>query len=201
VTESNDILAYLDETFPEPALVPMDPTLAAEANEWFDLAVFMHIKAIKTWAYGRSLGATKKRSDMPRYTENQPDKELLAFHQKSLDGFSAQDIETARKMIADAFDKMELRLKDHAYLVGSVHSIADIARLPQYVVLGTLGFDFKPYPAIKAWAKRQEKRPAYKAAIDDWMPKVPGWALRLAIKLRRAFVGLKSMRQHSQTQT
>jgi glutathione S-transferase len=201
VTESNDILAYLEKQFPEPALVPADPTLAAEANAWFDLAVSLHIKAIKTWVYGSSLGATKKRSDMQRYTEIQPDKELVAFHQKSLDGFSAQDIETARKMIADAFQKMELRLKDHAYLVGNTQSIADIAWLPQYVVLGTLGFDFKPYPAIVAWARRQEKRPTYKAAIGNWMPKLPGWALRIAIKLRRAFLGMKSACTPAQTQS
>jgi glutathione S-transferase len=201
VTESNDILAYLEDKFPEPALVPSDPALAAQADEWFDMAVSMHVKAIKTWVYGSTLGASKKRSDMRRYAEVQPDKELVTFHQKSLDGFSAQEIELARKMIAEAFDKMELRLKDHAFLVGEAQSTADIAWLPQYVVLGTLGFDFAPYPAVVAWAKRQEKRPAYKRAVRDWMPRVPGWVLRAAIKTKRAFDGLKAALLRHQPQS
>ncbi|OSP56201.1 glutathione S-transferase family protein [Pseudoruegeria sp. SK021] len=201
VTESDDILAYLEEQFPQPALVPADPILAAQADMWFDLAVSMHIRAIKTWVYGSMHGATKKKSDMEHYADVQPDKELVAFHRKSLEGFSNADVEAARKMIAEAFDKMELRLANHDYLVGDAQSIADIAWLPQYIVLGTIGFDFTPYPAVRAWAKRQEQRPSYKPAITNWMPRVPGWALRIAIKLKRAFAGLKSVGQHAQTKT
>lgn len=201
VTESDDILAYLEEKFPEPALVPSDPPLAAQADAWFDMAVSMHIKAIKTWVYGSTLGASKKQSDMSHYAEVQPVKELVTFHQKSLDGFSTAEVEAARKMIAEAFDKMELRLQEHSFLVGDAQSIADIAWLPQYVVLGTLGFDFRPYPAITAWARRQEKRPAYKPAIRDWMPKIPGWALRTVIKAKRAFDGLKASLRRRQHQT
>jgi glutathione S-transferase len=193
VTESNDILAYLEEQFPEPALVPRDPALAAQAKEWFDLAVSMHIKAIKTWVYGTTLGSSKKQSDMGHYAEVQPDKELITFHQKSLDGFSSAEVEAARKMIAEAFDKMELRLKDHAFLVGDSFSTADIAWLPQYVVLGMIGFDFSPYPAIVAWAQRLEKRPTYKRAIRDWMPKVPNWLMHTMIKAKRAFANLKNI--------
>ncbi|PLW78997.1 glutathione S-transferase family protein [Cohaesibacter celericrescens] len=200
VTESDDILAYLEEKFPEPALVPTDQTLAAEANKWFDLAVSMHIKAIKTWVYSSTVGATKRRSDMAHYAEVQPDKELVTFHQKSLDGFSKEEVEAAREMIVDAFRKMESRLEDHKYLVGDAQSIADIAWLPQYVVLDTLGFDFAPYPAIIAWAKRQERRPAYKAAISNWMPKIPGWALRAGIKIMRTFRKWTTARPHTHPQ-
>lgn len=191
VTESNDILHYLEETFSNPALLSSNPALATEANEWVDLAASLHMKAIKTWVYGSTGGASKKRSDMMHYAEIQPDKSLVAFHTHSLDGFSAEEIETARKMLADVFDRMEARLKDSDYLTGDAQSLADIAWLPQYVLLNMLGFDFRPYPGILAWAKRQEQRPSYQRAVADWMPKVPNWVVRTGAKLMRFYRKLK----------
>lgn len=175
-----------------PALIPADPAQAAEAREWVDLAVALHIKAIKTWVYGTTGGATKKRSEMGHYAEIQPDKELLAFHTKAVEGFSAAEIEAARKMLVEVCDRMELRLKDHSNLVGDTQSLTDIAWLPQYVLLTMLGFDFRSYPGIIAWAKLQKQRPSYQSAIAKWLPKVPGWALRTGLKFMKAFHGRKA---------
>ncbi len=185
VTESADILYYLEDKFPSPVLLSSDPALAEETKEWVDLASALHMKAIKTWVYGTTGGASKKRSDMAHYAEIQPDKSLVAFHAHSLDGFSAEEIEAARKMLADVFDRMETRLKDHDYLTGDAQSLADVAWLPQYVLLNMLGFDFRPYPGILAWAKRQEQRPSYQRAVSDWMPHVPNWVVRTGAKLMR----------------
>lgn len=192
VTESNDILYYLEEKFAEPPLLSSDPSLAAEAKDWIDLAVSLHVKAIKTWVYGSIGGATKKRSDMAQYAEIQPDKTLVAFHEKSLDGFTDKEIETARQMLVDVFQRMEIRLKDHAYLVGDTLSLADIAWLPQYVLFKMLGFDFSPYPVIAIWAARLEKRPSYTRAVAEWLPKVPGWIMRLGTKVMRQYRKLKA---------
>lgn len=187
VTESNDILHYLEERYPEPSLLSSDPALADEANEWVDLAAALHMKAIKTWVYGTTGGASKKRSDMKRYADIQPDKSLVVFHEHSLDGFSDDEVEAARKMLTDVFDRMEDRLKDHTFLVGAEQSLADIAWLPQYVLLSMLGFDFGPYPSILAWAQRQQNRPSYERAVAVWLPKVPGWVMRLGAKLMRFY--------------
>lgn len=192
VTESNDIMEYLEEKFPEPALMPADQAQGTEAREWVDLAVALHIKAIKTWVYGTTGGATKKRAEMGHYAEIQPDKELLAFHIKAVEGFSAAEIEAARRMLVEVCDQMEARLKDHSYLVGDTQSLADIAWMPQYVLLTMLGFDFSSYPGIIAWAKLQKQRPSYQPAIAKWLPKIPGWALRTGLKVMKAFRGLKA---------
>lgn len=191
VTESNDILEYLEEQFPEPPLVPADPALAAQSKEWVDLAVALHIKAVKTWVYGTTGGATKKRSAMAHYAEIQPDKKLVEFHTKAVGGFTPAEIETARVMLVEVCERMERRLKDHAHLVGEAQSLADIAWLPQYVLFDLLGFDFSPYPGIIAWAKLQKQRPSYKPAIAVWLPKIPGWALRSGLKIIQAFRRLK----------
>ncbi|MDQ2095158.1 glutathione S-transferase family protein [Rhodalgimonas zhirmunskyi] len=185
VTESNDILNYLEETFPEPALVPADPEQAAQTREWVDLAVALHVKAVKTWVYATTGGATKERSGMGHYAKIQPDAELVDFHQKALEGFTAEEIEAARKMLIEVFDRMEARLAKHDYLVGDAQSLADIAWFPQYVIFDMLGFDFRAYPAITGWANRQKARPSYGPAIGAWLPKMPGWLLRTGLKVRQ----------------
>ncbi|MCG3268531.1 glutathione S-transferase family protein [Yoonia sp. I 8.24] len=191
VTESADILYYLEEKFPEPPLLSSDPVRADEAREWLDLAAALHMKAIKTWVYGSTGGASKKRSDMKHYAEIQSDKSLVQFHEHSLDGFTDQEIEVARKMLADVFGRVEIRLKDHVFLVGDTQSLADVAWLPQYVLLNMLGFDFRPFPSVVEWAKRQQQRQAYEKAVASWMPKVPGWVMRLGVRLKRFYSKLK----------
>lgn len=83
--------------------------------------------------------------------------------------------------------RMESRLTDYDYLVGETQSLADIAWMPQYVLLDMLGFDFTPYPHTVVWAKRQQSRPSYNPAIGVWLPKVPAWVIRAGSKVRHHF--------------
>lgn len=170
VNESNDILFYIEEKFPEPPFIPDDPEQAASVKDWVNLAVQIHVKAIKTYTYATTGIKTKSRSEMERYQEIQPDKELVEFHQKSLEGFTKEEIETAMNMIREVFERMENRLKDHEYLVGETITLAEIAWVPQHVLFSRIGFDFSPYPNIDAWAKRLGSRPAFKTAILDRLP-------------------------------
>lgn len=171
VTESNDILFYIEEKFPLPPFLPDDPALAAGVRHWVDLAVKIHVKAIKTYTYATTGIKSKSQSDMDRYAEIQPDRELVEFHQKSLDGFSPEEIDTAMTMLRDVFGRMEERLRDHDVLVGDTLSLADIAWAPQHVLFTRIGFDFSPYPSISAWAQRLRERPAFKTAILDRLPR------------------------------
>ena len=170
VNESNDILFYIEEKFPEPPFIPKDPGQAASVRDWVNLAVQIHVKAIKTYIYATTGIKTKSRSDMERYAEIQPDKELVEFHQKSIEGFTKEEIDTAMTMIRDIFDRMEKGLGDHEYMIGETLTLADIAWAPQYVLFTRIGFDFSPYPNISAWAKRLSERPAFKTAILDRLP-------------------------------
>ena len=183
VTESADILVYLEEKFPQPPFTPERTQEQAAMKEWVDLASDLHMKAIKTYVYGSTGGSSKKRSDMKRYAEIEPDKALVAFHQKALDGIPKEEVAQAVEMLETVFSRMETRLRDHAYLVGDRISLADIAWVPQYVVLSIVGFDFSPYPAIEAWEHRISDRPAYQTAVTDWLPKVPPWVMGPMMKV------------------
>jgi glutathione S-transferase len=95
-------------------------------------------------------------------------------------------------MLVEVCDRMKFRLKDHVYIVGQTQSLADIAWLPQYVLLTMLDFDFDGYPGIVAWSKLQKQRRSCQPAIAEWLPRVPGWALRAGLIVTKAFSGRKA---------
>ncbi len=170
ITDSIDILYYLEEKYPTPSFLPTNMTEQAEVRHWLDLAGQIHVKGVKTFVYGVSGLVTKNRDDMARYAEMEPDKELVAFHWRSLDGFPQEEIEEALTILESSFKKLEIRLKKHNYLVGENYTLADITWIVQYVLLERKKFDFSPFPYIQAWAERLRTRPSYKLAITDWQP-------------------------------
>jgi glutathione S-transferase len=188
VTESNDILLYLEEKFPEPALIPTDSqALAADVKYWVNFASEIHVNTIKTFVYGTLGGGTKAESDMERYRQIQPDKTLLAFHEQSLKGFPEGRVKEAAEQIHEVFSEIDSKLAQHAWIVGEQFSLADIAWIPQYVLLSGLGFPVDQYSHVKRWAKAFEKRDSYKNGIKKWMPPVPLSFLRLILKIKRMF--------------
>jgi glutathione S-transferase len=188
VTESNDILLYLEEKFPEPALIPNNnETLAEEVKYWVNLCSEIHVATIKTFVYGTLGGGTKAEGDMERYRQIQPDKTLLAFHEQSLKGFPEGQVKQAAEQIHKIFSQLDKKLADNEWIVGEQLTLADIAWIPQYVLLGGLGFPVDHYRHLTRWAKAFEQRDSYKKGIKKWMPPVPLSFLRLILKIKRMF--------------
>ncbi len=66
VTESSDVLYYLEEHFPEPRLAPTDEGDRAEMRAWVDLAASSHPTTLKPWQYHVTGTRTKRPEDMER---------------------------------------------------------------------------------------------------------------------------------------
>jgi glutathione S-transferase len=133
VTESNDILYYLEELVPEPSLTPGVQAEREEMRRWVDLSVEVQVRTIKTYVYG-SLGMrSRRREELARYRELQPDRELVAFHQRCLDGFTPEEIAEAARLSHELFARMEAalggRLPDHFPLAVVTGLGAPIARV------------------------------------------------------------------------
>ena len=187
VTESNDIMHYLEEKYPTPRLLPEDLKDAEEAKKWVNLASEIHLRTIKTYVYGSMGGASKKQSDMERYRQIQPDKELVEFHEKTLEGFPEGEVKKAAEQIHQIFAEIDEKLKSQEWIVGNCVSLADIAWIPQFVLLEMLGFPFSRYKNVRMWANEFRKRPSYKAGAAKWLPKAPGWLIRLFFKIKQLF--------------
>ena len=174
IIESDDIIDYLDKTFPEPPLRPRDEAALERMYYWLRRSTSIHVKAIKTHIYAKGVRGKMAQSDQEQaaYKELQTNPELLEFHRKSSsESFSEEELLAAQRTIDECFSDAEQALAENDWLAGSTFSLADIAWMPLYFTLKELaGYDFAPYLHVQAWADRISRRDSYQHAIIDWWP-------------------------------
>lgn len=171
--ESNEIIDYLDQAFPEPRLRPVDPALESEMLKLLQMATDLHLPAVKPFIYAKKVAPllAKTPEEQARYDAMQADPGLKQFHQKHAQGaqFSEEDVDAAIARLNAAFLHLEVRLSDgRKWLMGDSYTLADIAWSPLYFTLSGAGFDFSPYPLVQAWMDRLAKRKSYREGITDW---------------------------------
>jgi glutathione S-transferase len=154
-------------------------------REWVDLAASSHPTTLKPWQYHVTGTRTKRPEDMERYRQIQSDPELVAFHQRSLDGFTDEEIADAIQRNHAILARMENVLKEASWLVGSDYGLADIAWFPNVLLLDLLGFPTSDYPAVCRWLATIRARPTARKAIGKSPLRLPGWLLRPIVRLRR----------------
>ena len=173
ITESDDIIDYLDNVFPDPPLSPAGEAEQKLMYRWLHRATSIHVKAVKTHIYEKRMAKTMSQDEAARthYEQLQTDPELIEFHRKSDNGFSQADIEQAQATLDACFDDLEQLLVDREWIAGGHFSLADIAWMPLYFTLKELaGFLFDNRPNVRAWAERIEARPSFTTAVLDWWP-------------------------------
>jgi glutathione S-transferase len=143
ISESIAILEYLEERYPEPALLPHELPLRARARELMCWSTDYWPPAWKQWMAPRLPGAP--------WTED--------------------SIAEGRRELAAHLDVLAPNLAHHDWLVGS-YSLADICYAPLVLVLDRvdLGEEVAKRPAIARWVQRLRDRPAVR---DSMMPPAP----------------------------
>jgi glutathione S-transferase len=158
-------------------------------REWVDLAASSHPTTLKPWQYAVTGTRTKRPEDMERYRRIQSDPDLVAFHQRSLDGFSDEEIADAVQRNHAILARMETVLTETPWLVGGDYGLADIAWFPNVLLLDLLGFPTGDYPAVRRWLAAVRSRPTARSAIGRSPLRLPGWLLRPIVRVRRALRG------------
>lgn len=170
--ESNDIIDYLDRTFPDPSLrrTEGDP----EMLEWLNLAASLHVPAIKPYVYATKMQkkVQKTREEEERYQSLQQNEDLKEFHSKHAGSsqFTADDIEAAKQKLDDAFTKLNETLTARRWIMGDDFTLADISWIPVHFVLVGCGYPFERYPEIVRWADNTAARESFKAGVLQWCP-------------------------------
>ena len=95
ITESIDILRYIEARFPAPPLYPDDSHQRQQVDQWMDVATENHNAVVKTYMYAMAFGGAKSPEEMKRYLAQQEDPGLKAFHQQATAGFSQEQIEVS----------------------------------------------------------------------------------------------------------
>ena len=171
--ESNDIIQYLDETWPEPPLQPTDPRERAEMDEWLRLSGSIHVSCIKTYIYARKIGSRMQKSEeeIVRYRSLQTDEELLAFHAKSsATGFDENEVREVEDRLKGIFAKLDRALTSHEWVVGDRFSLADISWVPLHFTLVGAQFPFESFPQVQRWAAAVRERPSFQRGVLEWVP-------------------------------
>ena len=173
VVESNDILIYLEEKFPEPSFTPASSDDQETMRIWLMRSGDIHIPGIKTYAYAKVNAAlvVKTPEEVELYRKLQKDPDLLAFHAKhDLPGssFSEEDVNAAEALLREALGEMERNISRDGWMVGGIYSLADISWAPTYTTLQKAGFPLEDYPHLATWYERILEREAVKRALSDW---------------------------------
>jgi glutathione S-transferase len=142
--ESNEIIEYLDETYPDPPLQPQSGKQREVMNEWLRTATEIHVPAVKTLIYTRKIGRVlnKNEEEDAKYRSLQRDPELLAFHSRASTGIGLpkEQVDRAEATLLRLFGKAEEELSQHEWLAGDQFSLADISWAPVHFTLA--GVDF-----------------------------------------------------------
>ena len=189
VTESMDILRYIEKHFPDPPLYPSDPGRRRKVDSWMDAATENHVRVVKTYMYSQVLGASKKPEMMENYLNKQEDQELIDFHQETLAGFDQSRVLEAERRLFAFYDDMEKELGTRQWLVGDEFSYADISWFVTYFMNHRVGaVDFRNYPNIRNWGERIMLRPSFKggvARLQPWYAPLVCLMLRTKSRLQR----------------
>jgi glutathione S-transferase len=173
VIESAVILYYLDEAFPEPALMPRDPYLRAKVrmvNKLIDeyvhnaCTILTFATAFRPWFAGLSAFDIEQRlakSPSRKRTEYKVDVALHGLDSK----FAAEAVQFHKKLL-DLIEEA-----GGGWLAGDEFSLADIAAIPYVLRLDLLRLTrlWEERPGVASWYKQALARPSVKKEILDRM--------------------------------
>lgn len=135
IWDSTAILVYLSRRFGADRWLPADPARMAQVMQWLALEQ----------NEGR-YGTARARA-------------IVLKAQGSLG--KTGSFEESRQLAEVAFETLEARLSEHAWLVGDRATIADIACYPYTALFPESGLSLNAYPALRAWLARMEGLPGY----------------------------------------
>ncbi|MEE2995950.1 MAG: glutathione S-transferase family protein [Pseudomonadota bacterium] len=175
VRESNVILEYLEDVFPEPSIRPADPFGKAEMRLWMKrLDEGHHDLATTSISMGiafRHQFLARGEDECLKLIEAVPDPVKRERRRDLIfKGLDAPVFYEAIRMWASLMTDMDVALTGREWLAGDAYSIADAAYVPYLTRLdhlNVLGF-LDGCDSLAGWYDRVRERPSYKIAILDW---------------------------------
>ena len=172
--ESTLIIEYLDEAFPQPALMPREPYLRAQARLFMKKIDDGLHAATSTVTFAAAfrrhflelapeeLAARLARIPDPAYRERQ----RLSIEQ----GLQAPHVAAALRSFDRYFGDMEQALSASPWLAGEAYSLADAAATPYVNRAAMLGMEalWRRRPRLAAWREKVMARASFDRAVSRW---------------------------------
>jgi glutathione S-transferase len=163
IQDSSDIVAFLEERHPEPALYPTDLAERAEATileDWADESLYWYEVYLRV-CYPEVLPKVVELlcKDRPACVQSVVSVVFRRGLLKQLrgQGLGRQDRKTVETHLFNFLDSLEAILASRQWLVGSVMSIADIAvsaQLDEMLRTSVLAPRIRQHAALMQWIQR-----------------------------------------------
>jgi glutathione S-transferase len=177
--ESNDIIQYLEQKFPEPKLIPAgyESEVAALLKHEDDL--HLDLRTLSFRFVFAPPGPPKSAAALASYAANGTgtvqgvkDKEKriqIEFWQRAAtEGFTDAKARASAQRFRAEFEKLDRTLAKQPYLLGEALSVLDIAWLIYQNRLALAGYPFaRLHPHVKAWADRLGAMPEFAKEIEQ----------------------------------
>jgi glutathione S-transferase len=174
IPESNVILEYLDEAYPDPPLAPKDPYGRARMRLWTkQLDEDIHDASAAILSFGiafrhqyleRGALGRKMLEQIPNIFKRERRRDVIDK------GTESQHFVIALQRMILLLDEMEEALGEHRWLASDAYTLADVAftpylaRLEHLNILAMVG----ERNAVTDWYRRCKERPSFDAAITKW---------------------------------
>jgi glutathione S-transferase len=177
--ESNDIITYLEKTFPAPKLIPAghENQVAALLKHEDDL--HLDLRTLSFRFVFAPPGPPKPAEALESYAANgsgtvqgaiDRDKQIqIEFWERAAkEGFTDERARASAKKFRAEFDALDKRLAQQPYLMGGDLSVLDIAWLTYTHRLSLAGYPFQRlHPQVHAWAEKLRGRPEFAKEVGQ----------------------------------
>ena len=174
ITESNVILEYLDERFPEPPLAPKDPFGRAQMRLWtkqLDEDIHDACAAIVTFGLAFRYQYLQRGEQGKQMLEQIPNIFKRERRRDVIDkGVQSQHFRIAVQRLVQMLEEMQDALSKQEWLAGNVYTLADVAFTPYVLRLEHLNIlqILDRYPRVADWYARCKQRPSFDTALRKW---------------------------------
>jgi glutathione S-transferase len=168
VTESTDIIVYVDENFQGPALV--SESGGRDADLWLQLAA-NNQRCLKYLTYElvfRKKGHFANQEDVEFYCANQSNADLVAFMREFSSGFSPELIAQKKNEAMQYLEVLNNALGDRSFLLGDEFSLADMANVVNVHRYRLCSLDMASLLNVVRWYEEIALRPSFKNGIEYW---------------------------------
>ncbi|XP_077985787.1 NAD(P)H oxidoreductase RTN4IP1, mitochondrial-like [Glandiceps talaboti] len=167
IIESNDILEYLDTTFPDPCLQPRGEEEAMA--KWLTLSSDIQ-RPLKYLTFNFMFGrmAVASRESLHRLSQNIESRDLYEFHLSFKEGHPMELLQEKIEVIHCAFEELENCLSQNDWLVGDSFSIADISWIVHVHRFKKMKFPLTKYQNVEDWYERVRAKRSFQHGMLDF---------------------------------
>ena len=182
VRDSGVICEYLEEVFPDRALMPTDSIERAEVRGWIRYLDEVPTSAVRVPSFNMAFLPRYDGLDDVAFQAEQADIRPLRKHfyeKMGRKGFNDTEVKNALEQFQSAIDRMEKHLAQAPWLSGQAVGLADFIALPLIDRMDDLSFASmweENAPHVTDWLGRIRARPAFaeafykKSRLSEFLP-------------------------------